>query len=61
MGAKLIIGVVFTQPDMLLPSRIHEQDFELKVGSALILLEYRVQQSPKTQLYLCPHILFVHI
>ena len=46
----LMVGVVFTQPDMLLLSRIQEEDFEVKVGSALILLEYRVQQSPKTQL-----------
>jgi hypothetical protein len=45
-----MVGVVFTQPDMLLPSRIQEEDFEVKVGSALVLLEYRVQQSPKTQL-----------
>jgi hypothetical protein len=46
----LMVGVVFTQPDMLLISRIQEEDFEVKVGSALILLQYRVQQSPKTQL-----------
>jgi hypothetical protein len=36
---------------MLDPDRINAEDFELKTGSAIILLEYRVQQSPKTQMY----------
>ena len=40
--------MVFIQPDMLQSSRIHEPDFELKVGHAVILIEYRVQQSPKS-------------
>ena len=39
------------QPDMLQSSRIHEPDFELKVGYAVILLEFRIQQSPQTHLY----------
>ena len=45
------LGVIFTQPDMLDHSRIHEDDFPLKIGMAMILLEFRVQQSPKTRLY----------
>src|ERR1700731_1312701 len=47
----LTVGYIFTQPDMLDPDRINAEDFELKTGSAIILLEYRVQQSPKTQMY----------
>ena len=47
----LIRGIIFMQPDMLESSRIREPDFELKVGYAVILLEFRIQQSPKTHLY----------
>ena len=47
----LRIGYVFAQPDMFDPERIKEEDFEIKIGSAIILFEYRVQQSPKTQMY----------
>ena len=47
----LIQGIIFIQPDMLQSSRIREPDFELKVGYAVILLEFRIQQSPKTHLY----------
>jgi len=36
---------------MLDPSRIGEPDFPLKIGMALILMDFRVQQSPKTRLY----------
>jgi hypothetical protein len=50
----LRIGYIFTQPDMLDPGRITEEDFQIKPGSAIILLEYRVQQSPKTQM--CPSV-----
>ena len=45
----LIVGLIFLQPDMLHPDRIDEPDFEVKPGCALILLEFRVQQSPKTR------------
>ena len=41
---------MFLQPDMLDSSRIEEPEFEVRVGCAVILLEYRVQQSPKTRL-----------
>ena len=44
-------GVIFTQPDMLDHERINEPDFPLKIGMAIILLDFRVQQSPKTRLY----------
>ena len=47
----LMKGIIFIQPDMLQSSRICLPDFELKVGYAVILLEYRIQQSPKTHLY----------
>jgi hypothetical protein len=47
----LMQGIIFIQPDMLQSSRICLPDFELKVGYAVILLEYRIQQSPKTHLY----------
>ena len=50
----LRIGYVFAQPDMFDPERIKEEDFEIKIGSAIILFEYRVQQSPKTQMYSSP-------
>jgi len=48
---RLILGILFLQPDMLDSNRVSEPDFEASVGSAIILLEYRVQQSPKTRLY----------
>src|SRR5579859_7885901 len=44
-------GMLFMQPDMLQPSRTGDEDFEIKVGTTLILLEFRVQQSPQTQMY----------
>ena len=50
----LRIGYIFTQPDMFDLERIQEEDFEIKIGSAIILFEYRVQQSPKTQMYQSP-------
>jgi hypothetical protein len=48
----LTLGILFMQPDMLDPSRIRDDDFVVKVGYTLVLLEYRVQQSPQTHLYL---------
>jgi hypothetical protein len=48
----LIVGIVFLQPDVLDPSRVKEEDFGIKVGYVVILLEFRVQQSPKTHMYL---------
>lgn len=51
---RLNLGIMFLQPDMLDSSRASEPDFEVSVGCAVILLEYRVQQSPKTRLY-APH------
>lgn len=41
---------MFVQPDMLQSARIREPDFELKVGYAVILLEFRVQQSPNNRM-----------
>jgi hypothetical protein len=45
------LGVVFTQPDMFDHRRIGDEDFPLKAGHSIILLEFRVQQSPKTRVY----------
>jgi len=49
--ARLMIGMAFIQPDMVNIERIKEPDFALQIGYSIILLEFRVQESPKTHMY----------
>ena len=44
--------MAFIQPDMVDVERVKEPDFALKIGYSIILLEFRVQESPKTHMYL---------
>lgn len=46
--------MAFLQPDMVDIERIPEEDFPLKVGYTMILLEFRVQESPKTHMCIPP-------
>lgn len=43
--------MVFIQPDMVALDRVEEPDFALKLGYSIILLEFRVQESPKNHSY----------
>jgi len=47
---RLTIGMAFIQPDMVNIERINEPDFALQIGYSIILLEFRVQESPKTHM-----------
>ena len=41
---------------MLQAGRVKEPDFEVRIGYVVILLQFRVQQSPKTHLYSSPQV-----
>ena len=43
--------MLFIQPDMVDLDRLEEPDFALKLGCSIILLEFRVQESPKNHSY----------
>jgi hypothetical protein len=45
------LGAIVLQPDMADPSKVNEEGFGLKIGYAVILLAFRLQQTNEKKKY----------